>query len=508
MSRPVVLYRGSLKSCNYCCSYCPFSKRRASEIELQEDRERWLRFVDSLVGENPRRQYKALMVAPYGEALIHPWYLEGMARASRAAWMDAVGAQTNLSFSPEDFCSHFRQSGGRVGKLRLWATFHPEMVEEEEFAEKCKRLWEAGISLCAGSVGVPENIPRLRRLRKLLPRDIYLWVNKMDGLRRPYTEAERQEFLKIDPFFWRELLTVYADPAQCRQRMFVESDGKWRVCNIGKTMEGSWYGQESGQRREDKGKRECGRVRCSCYLAYGGRNHWTNEILFGPYPVFRIPRRVKAVFLDIDGTLMPCRNETEEEGILQTIRTLAEEKTKLFFATTLPFEDAKRRCKKIWQLFDGGVFAGGAHMFWRNKDQSRQHVYPIDSRYLSQVKALEKEYGFRLLTYQKGGDLYKLTLLRPHGRPWREDEEERLFLSLKPASPKEIRWIREKNCLQIVASQARKENGIRMICEWLGISLKEAAAAGDSAEDQEMLKLFLTPEQESDSIDSVTDNNN
>ena len=47
-----------------------------------------------------------------------------------------------------------------------------------------------------------------------------------------------------------------------------------------------------------------------------------------------------------------------------------------------------------------------------------------------------------------------------------------------------------------------------MICEWLGISLKEAAAAGDSAEDQEMLKLFLTPEQESDSIDSVTDNNN
>ena len=55
MSRPVVLYRGSLKSCNYCCSYCPFSKRRASERELQEDRERWLRFVDSLVGENPRR---------------------------------------------------------------------------------------------------------------------------------------------------------------------------------------------------------------------------------------------------------------------------------------------------------------------------------------------------------------------------------------------------------------------------------------------------------------------
>ena len=44
-----VLYRGSLKSCNYRCSYCPFSKHPRSERELLKDREQWMRFWPSLL---------------------------------------------------------------------------------------------------------------------------------------------------------------------------------------------------------------------------------------------------------------------------------------------------------------------------------------------------------------------------------------------------------------------------------------------------------------------------
>ena len=47
-TKATILYRGSLKSCNYRCGYCPFSKRRGSRREYDRDREQWLRFVDSL----------------------------------------------------------------------------------------------------------------------------------------------------------------------------------------------------------------------------------------------------------------------------------------------------------------------------------------------------------------------------------------------------------------------------------------------------------------------------
>ena len=43
-ARHMILYRGSLKSCNYRCNYCPFSKHPRSERELLRDREQWFRF--------------------------------------------------------------------------------------------------------------------------------------------------------------------------------------------------------------------------------------------------------------------------------------------------------------------------------------------------------------------------------------------------------------------------------------------------------------------------------
>lgn len=487
MNRSVVLYRGSLKSCNYGCSYCPFSKHRMSERELEEDRRSWLRFVDSLVGERPRREYGALMVAPYGEALIHPWYPEGLGRVSSAEWMDAVGAQTNLSFSLRDFLERFCQSGGRLEKMRLWATFHPEMTGAEEFADRCRRAREAGISLCAGGVGVPENIGELKKLRKLLPEEIYLWVNKMDGLRRRYTETEKAELLEVDPWFWRELLPVAAEPGKCGNRVFVESDGRQRICNIGQVLGESWYGPDGEEKGESGPEQSCGRRQCSCYLAYGGREDWRNRIIFGAYPIFRIPRRLKAVFLDIDGTLISDRGGEIDESTLFMLQTLLQEKTMLFFATTLPCEDARRRCKKIWHLFDGGIFAGGAHVLLRGKGRQEEYFYRIREDYVSRLEALKKEYGFRVLAYGKGKGLYKLTLLRPAARPWSREEEERLRLSLEPEGEGEIRWIRESNCLQMVAAQAGKGAGVRMICRWLGISFQEAAAAGDSEEDRAMM---------------------
>ena len=98
MTGKTIVYRGSLKSCNYHCSYCPFSKHRISAAELKKDRAQWFSFIQSFKGHAKSQNIRALLVTPYGEAMIHPWYWEGLALASACQNTDAIGAPTNLSF--------------------------------------------------------------------------------------------------------------------------------------------------------------------------------------------------------------------------------------------------------------------------------------------------------------------------------------------------------------------------------------------------------------------------
>ncbi len=59
-----------------------------------------------------------------------------------------------------------------------------------------------------------------------------------------------------------------------------------------------------------------------------------NQVLFGPYPVLRIPRKAKAVFLDIEGTLLPKGDakKVEEEARRRGrfLETLSKEGALLF----------------------------------------------------------------------------------------------------------------------------------------------------------------------------------
>ncbi len=292
MEKHMILYRGSLKSCNYRCSYCPFSKHPMSERALEKDREQWEAFVGSYKERAEEMMLGALMVVPYGEAMIHPWYPEGLARISSLPGTDAVGAQTNLSFSVSELLTCYQMAGGKVDKLRLWATFHPEMTRVEEFAKKCREIRNAGIHICAGGVGVPENLEILAQLRKELPDDVYLWINKMDGLRRAYTEKEIEAFLDIDPYFVEELALVPADVSMCQGRLFVEGDGRMHTCNIGTVLDKRWeeLGEKiDGDTMEDYfPEPKCGRKYCTCYLAYAGRKDFKKRNLFGEYPLFRI----------------------------------------------------------------------------------------------------------------------------------------------------------------------------------------------------------------------------
>lgn len=277
-----ISYRGSLKSCNYQCGYCPFAKRKASARELAADRKALLRFVRRMEEE---KFAGSLLFLPYGEAMIHPQYWEAMARLSRAP-AAAVSCQTNLSFSVGDFAREMKGNRGRLEKIRLWCSFHPEMTTPERFADACRSLLENKIVFCAGCVGDPRRVTEIRRLRRLLPPEIYVWINRMDGLNRPYTADEAAEFLAVDPMFSLELRRHKADPARCaagKSSLFVRADGEIFPCNIAKISQGNLYG---GALRPPS----CRSRACDCYLAYAQREDLAATDRFLPHKLFRIPR--------------------------------------------------------------------------------------------------------------------------------------------------------------------------------------------------------------------------
>jgi len=274
-------YRGSLKSCNYSCSYCPFSKNKGSLREKQNDKAAFFRFVEKAC--DGKTVHGAVQIVPYGEALIHSYYWEGLAGLSCNPHLDAVGAQSNFSFPVKQMLSYFKDQGGDIDKLRLWGTFHPEMTSLEAFVQQCRQLTEQKISYCVGVVGVPEHITIIRKLRHALFDSVYLWINKMEGLGRAYTISEKKAFLEIDPYFEMELSHHKSDERFCMDNRFVEADGTMRHCNLTRQTIGNFYDNNA----PDK-VMACSRKECSCYLSYCNRKgEVPNSFL--PYPAFRIP---------------------------------------------------------------------------------------------------------------------------------------------------------------------------------------------------------------------------
>ncbi|MDO4168082.1 MAG: STM4011 family radical SAM protein [Eubacteriales bacterium] len=263
-----IYYRGSLKSCNYSCSYCPFSKHKITRKQLERDQMELQQFVRRI-----REYHKplAVLIVPYGEALVHAYYWEALGIMSQMRHVDAVGCQTNLSFPVDQMLERYRQNGGELDKLRLWCTFHPSMTTCDDFLAQCHRLHRAGIRFSAGAVGDPANLSRIQQVRDGLPGEIYLWINRMDGLGRPYTQSEKKAFLRLDPCFDLELSHVPADIRHCGGQIFVHPDGHVSRCNLTQEYE------------------ICNKRECQCFLAYCNRSDIYGLRVFGSYPAFRIP---------------------------------------------------------------------------------------------------------------------------------------------------------------------------------------------------------------------------
>jgi len=531
MHKRTILYRGNLKSCNYSCSYCPFAKHKALSAELERDRRNFFRFCQSIVERAQPFSIGAVFITPYGEASIHRWYWEGLSRLAELPEIDRVGMQTNLSFPVEECLRIFDSFEGELPdtelfernfsrkklpqgdfpekkreKLCIWATFHPEMTTVDEFVSRCHSLIQKNVMVCAGAVGVPQNIQILRELREKLSPAVYLWINKMDGLKRNYSPQEIEAFVQADPFFKQELRNPGADAQMCADRCFVEADGKMHTCNISGTRDINWYeGSE-----EEIFEPVCRRKRCSCYLAYGGRTDFALKSFFGEYPVYRIPRKFKAVFFDLDGTLIPAgkkpdaafkmpdtgctepgvsagnrRGKGLSEGVREKLAALRKI-CPVFLATSMPESDVRKRLKDDMDLFQGFLFASGGYMCLKNEKGGKEKIYPIDAGDLSDVIKFGESVKAKCAVSAKNGATYKVTFLKPHHSIWKEAECDRIAELLKESG---CRIFVEKNCLEIIREGRDKGTGIAEMCGWLGIAAEDVLAVGNDREDAAMEKV-------------------
>lgn len=143
-----IFFRGEIDFCNYSCSYCPFAKKSLSKEKIQkesENLEKLFVYVKNL-DENVN-----IMITPYGEALIHPLYQEFMARISTLENVRKIGIQSNLSVDTDKLINTLSKNHADYSKIMLWATFHSEYADIENFCNKANSLSEL-ISISCGIV--------------------------------------------------------------------------------------------------------------------------------------------------------------------------------------------------------------------------------------------------------------------------------------------------------------------------------------------------------------------
>ena len=122
--------------------------------------------------------------------------------------------------------------------------------------------------------------------------------------------------------------------------------------------------------------------------------------------------------------------------------------------------------------------------------RERTFFYALDEQVIGYIQPVQKAFSARMLVYRANdGRCYKITLLRARQIQWSEKEAEQVRQCLPYNLSKTVRCLVEGHCMQVVAAQASKAAGVRMICGWLGIGLEHVFAAGDASEDVQMKKM-------------------
>jgi MoaA/NifB/PqqE/SkfB family radical SAM enzyme len=276
-----LLYRGSLESCNYSCSYCPFAKRRDTRATLARDAAEVARFVDWAAGQ--QRPLRVLFT-PWGEALVRRHYREAMLALAALPQVSQVALQTNLS-GPLAWLD-----AAPAGKLSLWCTYHPEQTTLERFIQRTQRLDAMGVRHSVGVVARREHYDAIRALRAALPQGRTVWLNAYDRRGPGYYSADELAWLETtDPWFPLQHRPPPSRGAPCRagsEVLSVAGDGELQRCHFIPTRLGNLYADALDRVLQE---RRCSRLRCDCFIGYAHRRDLPLHEQFGDGLLARIP---------------------------------------------------------------------------------------------------------------------------------------------------------------------------------------------------------------------------
>lgn len=276
-----ILYRGALSSCNYACEYCPFAKRHESDEEHAHDAaqlERFLQWCEAFAA--PLRVF----FTPWGEALTQRRYQQALVRLSHLPHVTKAAVQTNLSARLDWL------EAAQVGKLGVWATFHPRQVARARFVAQCQVLLKAGVSFSVGVVGQPDVVEELHALRAELPPSVYVWVNAVKSLAKDYTPSTLAAFESVDPLFRLNLEAHASLGRACAggdSVISVDGEGVARRCHFIREPIGHLYEPDFVAMRLKP--RACVAERCGCHIGYVHLQHLGLEAVFGEGILERVP---------------------------------------------------------------------------------------------------------------------------------------------------------------------------------------------------------------------------
>lgn len=278
-----LLYRGSLTSCNYSCSYCPFAKRRDTRATLARDAAEVARFVGWAAAQ--RRPMRVLFT-PWGEAMVRRHYREAMLSLAAMPHVSQVAIQTNLS-GPLSWLQ-----GAPEGKLSLWCTYHPEQTTLLRFADRVHRLQALGVRHSIGVVARREHYEAIRALQAALPTGTPMWLNAYDTRGPGYYSADDLQWMDaIDPWFHYNRAPKPSRGAACRagvEALSVDGEGNVQRCHFIPRRLGNLY---TDQLDDMLRERPCSRLRCECYIGYAHRRDLDFYEAFGDGVLARIPVR-------------------------------------------------------------------------------------------------------------------------------------------------------------------------------------------------------------------------
>lgn len=479
-----IYYRGVISSCNYSCNYCPFAKKKYDLDEIDRDRvalERFLKYVENNEFEGP----VSIFITPYGEGMVHPYYMDALIKLASLEIVAYVSIQTNLSFDDKVFRDKIVMSGVDKGKLKLWASYHPSMVSSENFAYKANEMGKL-IDISVGMVAVIGERESILELKKQLSPHIYLWLNAQARRKGSYDKVEILALQKIDPFFLYEFNTIrhhcgeakslegvrHYDTCQGGESScFIEANGDVLPCHMNKHPIGNLYKVYGAEKAEFI----CKRKLCDCYLAYSNLPDIAMANFFGKNRQARIPeaRKFEAVFLDIDGTLTD-RNGKIRKSLADTLVYL-ENRAAIYLSTSLSYEMARKKCQKIWEHISGGIFSNGACTV--DFISGKYEVKPISSEKVLKLLEVSKlDSKWLLMDTTSRGEVIRVQLPRS--------------LAAKIEVNKDIKIVFENQKGYIQDLEASKTAGIKNILDWNDYSQEEIIVVGNSKNDEDMMLTF------------------